>query len=135
MACSIDSSIILNYGTYLIASVVYLVVFTWIYLRFTPYDEVQLIREGNLAAAVSLTGALIGFAVPVAIVIAHSVNLVDMAVWTLLAMMIQLFVFAVLRKIFSFVVDDIQEGKVPSALFLAAFSTVAGVLNAACMTY
>lgn len=57
----------------------------WIYIRFTPYDEIGLIREGNLAAAVSLTGALIGFAIPVAIVIAHSVNLVDMAAWALMA--------------------------------------------------
>ncbi|WP_129127786.1 DUF350 domain-containing protein [Geomonas oryzae] len=52
-----------------------------------------LIREGNLAAAVSLTGALLGFAIPVAIVIAHSVNLVDMAAWALMATMVQLLCF------------------------------------------
>ena len=135
MAFVYDNHIILNYGTYLILSMVYLALFTWIYLRFTPYDEIALIRAGNLAAAVSLSGALAGFAIPVAIVIAHSVNLVDMAAWTLMATVVQLLVFSVLRKILGFVVEDIQAGKVPSALLLAAFSTVAGVLNAACMTY
>lgn len=135
MSFALDHNIIVNYGIYLILSMVYLALFTGIYIRFTPYDEIGLIREGNLAAAISLTGALVGFAIPVAIVIAHSVNLPDMAAWALMATMVQLFVFSVLRKILGFVVDDIKAGKVPSALLLAAFSSVAGILNAACMTY
>ena len=36
----------------------------WVYTKITPYNEFQLIREGNVAAAVSLSGACIGLAIP-----------------------------------------------------------------------
>ena len=52
-----------------------------LYARFTPQDEVALIRAGNPAAAVSLSGAVVGFALPIGAAIAHSANLLDAVVW------------------------------------------------------
>ena len=40
-----------------------------LYVLITPYPEVKLIREGNAAAAASLGGAIIGFALPLASVV------------------------------------------------------------------
>ena len=50
---------------------VLIAVFLLVYVNVTPYEEFSLIRAGNAAAAVSLSGALFGFvglllAVPVA---------------------------------------------------------------------
>ena len=38
----------------------------FVYIKITPYDEIKLIRGGNMAAAVSLSGAVIGLALPLA---------------------------------------------------------------------
>src|SRR5260370_22755935 len=38
---------------------VFLTVYTWV----TPYREIALIRQGNMAAALSLSGALLGFVI------------------------------------------------------------------------
>ena len=52
--------------------------FLLVYVNVTPYQEFSLIRAGNVAAAVSLSGALFGFVMPVANAIAHSDRLADL---------------------------------------------------------
>ena len=37
-----------------------------LYTRITPHDEIKLIRHGNVAAAVSFSGAILGLAIPLA---------------------------------------------------------------------
>ena len=55
---------------YFAVGVVLITVFFMVYVNVTPYDEIALIRQGNIAAAIGLSGALFGFALPVANVIA-----------------------------------------------------------------
>ena len=47
---------------YLILALVLLTAFSWLYDKVTPYDEMQLIRDGNTAAAIAYSGAIIGLA-------------------------------------------------------------------------
>src|ERR1700759_1126437 len=68
---------------YLAVSLAYLAVFIAIYIRVTPWREIELIRAGNMAAAYSLAGVVVGFAVPLASAVENSVNIVDMAIWAL----------------------------------------------------
>src|SRR4051794_29307328 len=84
---------------YLAASLILLAVFTAIYIWITPYRELQLIREGNVAAAVSLSGTVLGFAIPLSHAIAQSVNLAEMAMWAVVALVVQLLVFFVVRRL------------------------------------
>ena len=49
---------------YFVASRLLLAVFLAVYVRVTPYNEFELIRQNNAAAAISLAGACIGFALP-----------------------------------------------------------------------
>lgn len=109
--------------------------FLLVYVNVTPYDEFALIRQGNTAAAVSLAGAMFGFVMPVANVIAHSDSLVDLAVWGAIAGMIQLLAYLVARYTLPHLTEDIPAGKVAPAIFLAALSLTVGLTNAACMTY
>ncbi len=60
-----------------------------LYARFTPHDEVALIRAGNPAAAVSLGGTVVGFALPIGAAIAHSANLLDAVVRAAVALVAQ----------------------------------------------
>ena len=120
---------------YLAISVVLLSIFVTIYVRITPYKEFTLIRENNMAAAFSLSGALIGMVIPVANAVEYSVNPIDMAIWGFIALAIQLLVFVVARIAMPNIVMDIPAGKTAPGFMLGAISIAAGLLNAACMSY
>ncbi len=124
-----------DFLVYLAVSLAYLAVFIAIYIRITPYRELQLIREGNMAAAFSLSGALLGFIVPLCSAIQHSVSLVDMAIWGLVAMGVQILAFVAVRIIIPSITRDIPEGKGAQGFFLGSLALGVGLLNAACMSF
>ena len=120
---------------YLALGTLYFVAFLVTYIWITPQREMALIRDGNLSAALSLGGAAIGFVQPLASAIAHSVNLLDLALWGGVAWVVQLLTHFVLRVL----VRDLRgkiEGDVRSvALFIAVIAVCVGALNAAAMSY
>jgi putative membrane protein len=121
--------------TYLVASLALLALFIMIYIWITPYKELTLIREGNVAAAASLSGTILGFVIPLAHSVAQSVNLADMALWGLIALVVQLLVFFAVTRLVPGIARDIPAGKVAPGILLGALSLGTGILNAACMTY
>ena len=106
-----------------------------VYMRFTPHAELQLIRAGNAAAAVSLAGAVLGFALPIGSAISHSANLVDAAAWSVVALLAQLAAFGVSAKL---LLPDwraaMERGEMAGAVLKAAIAVAVGLLNAACLT-
>ena len=64
--------------------------FKLIYQWVTPYHERTLIRDGQPAAAIALGGALIGYVLPLASALSHTVSLMEFAAWALLAGVIQI---------------------------------------------
>jgi putative membrane protein len=124
-----------DFLVYLAIASVLLAIFVAIYVRITPYREITLIREGNMAAAFSLSGTLIGMVIPLSNAVEYSVNPVDMAIWGFIALAIQLIVFVIARMALPNIAQDIPAGKQASGFFLGAISIAAGILNAACMTY
>ncbi|MBW8268023.1 DUF350 domain-containing protein [Caldovatus aquaticus] len=107
-----------------------------VHVRATPHEELALIRRGNTAAAVSLGGTVLGFAVPLAAAIASSANLPDVAVWGVVALLAQLGAwFAVARLLGSMRAAAMKEAAAMArAVLKAAVAIAAGVLNAAAMT-
>jgi putative membrane protein len=120
---------------YLAASLVLLALFICIYIWITPYRELSLIREGNAAAAASLSGTVLGFAIPLSNAIAQSVNLAEMAMWGAIALAVQIIVFFVVTRCVPGIARDIPAGKIAPGIFLGAVSLATGILNSACMTY
>lgn len=111
------------------------IAFKLIYQWITPYHEHTLIRAGNTAAAVTLGGALIGYVLPLASALSHTVSLPEFSAWALLAGGIQILVFLVVsRLLLRDLKARIEAGEMAAALYLAAISICAGLLNAACMT-
>ena len=111
------------------------VAFKLIYQWVTPYHEHTLIREGNTAAAIALGGTLIGYVLPLASALSHTVSLMEFAAWALLAGVIQILVFVTIsRMAFRNLVVRIEAGEIAAAVYLAAISVCVGLLNAACMT-
>ena len=106
-----------------------------LYAWATPYDEIRLIREGNVAAAVSLGGSTLGLALPLASVVAHAVSLPDMVAWAVVALLAQLIVYFVVSRLVPHFAESIRQGRVAGSATLASIAIAVGILNAACMTY
>lgn len=121
------------FATFFVAAFAILLVFLALYALVTPYNELALIRQGNVAAATSLTGALLGIAAPVAVAVAVSHNLYSMLGWGVVACVVQLLAFVVARLVLPHLGDDIPQGKVAPAIFLAAISIGVGIISAACI--
>lgn len=119
---------------YLAESILLSGIFLVLYMRFTPYDEMDLIRKGNTAAAISLGGSITGFVVALASVIIHCVSLIDLAIWGVIALIVQIAAYQVSHLVMKSIAEDIKNGVVSQGIFLGIISLSFGVLNAACMT-
>ena len=53
-------------------AILMLIVGAFIYSKITPWNELDLIMEGNTAAAVSFSGAILGIAIPLAAALSSS---------------------------------------------------------------
>ena len=115
-------------------SLAFVAIFLAIYVQVTPYREFALIREGNLAAAASVSGTLLGFALPLASAVIHSVNPYDMALWAAIALVVQLLAYAAARMLLPGIARDIPAGNVAAGVFLGALSLCVGILNAVSMS-
>ncbi|MBR9859033.1 DUF350 domain-containing protein [uncultured Oceanisphaera sp.] len=122
---------------YFSLSILMLLLFKWLYVLVTPYDEWKLIKEEqNLAAAIALVGAFVGFSLAVASAAANSVSLLDFAVWGLIALVAQLLAFALVRLVFlPKIAARINDGQVSAGAVVGGLSVAVGLLNAACITY
>jgi len=114
---------------------VFALAFKLAYQAITPHNEKRLIREGNVAAAVALGGAILGYVIPLASVLSQTHSLAEFAAWALLAGVIQIVAFWTVRQAaMRDVSARIERGEVAAAIYLAAISLAVGVINAACMT-
>ena len=107
----------------------YLYVYTWI----TAHNEFELLRANNSGAAISLGLSTIGFALPLTSSIAHADGIVDMTIWGVIALIVQVGVYYLARIPVPDLSKRIENGEVAPAIWLGAASVTAGMLNAASM--
>ena len=100
---------IVNYATHLIASAILLGVFFVIYTKVTPFDELALIHAGKGGAAWSLGGALVGFSLTLGSAIVHNATLVEVVMWAVAAMIVQIIVFTVASRLMHTVRTEIER--------------------------
>ena len=121
------------FASFFVTAIVLMLVFLAIYVWITPYNELALIRAGNEAAAISLGGAVIGFALPIAVSVAVSHNLYAMIGWGVVASVVQLLAFIAARLALPRLNESIPQGKLASGIFLASLAIGVGILNAGCI--
>jgi putative membrane protein len=118
---------------YFCTAIVAVVVYLFVYTRITPHDEFKLIRDNDPAAAVALGLSLLGFTLPVVSAIAHSANIFDCMIWSLVALIVQVVVYYVIKIPVPNLSAKIAAGELAPAIWLGLSSLAAGALNAACM--
>ena len=107
----------------------YVCVYTWV----TPHDEFALLRANNPAAAISLGLSMVGFALPLTSSIGHSGGIVDMTIWGIVALAVQIAAYFLARIPVPDLSTRIANGELASAIWLGSASVAAGMLNAASM--
>jgi putative membrane protein len=103
-----------------------------LYAFLTPHREVQLIREGNTAAAISFGGMVVGLAIPLAMSLSASTSVAEIAIWGAATIVVQLLAFRLIDMLLTGLPGRIREGEVAAAaLLVAAKLAVALILAAA----
>jgi putative membrane protein len=105
----------------------------FIYMAITPFHERELLRNGNPAAATVLGGALVALAIPLAALLATTGALLDIFVWGVVAVLLQLLTVAIVSHLFRAMRVMIEAGQVAGAIPLVAAQLSIGLLNAAAM--
>ncbi len=105
-----------------------------IYLWLTPHREIELVRAGNVAAAISFGGAILGLAIPLSFCLAFSVSVLDILVWGSVTLVLQLIAFRVVDLVLRNLSQRIEEGDVAGAVFLLLVKLSTAAVNAAAVS-
>jgi putative membrane protein len=105
-----------------------------LYALLTPYREIQLIREGNPAAALSFGGVLVGLALPLAFAMAASTSVLEIGLWGGTSVILQLGLFWLTDLVLVGLPARIKEGEVAAAALLVAAKLAVAVILAAAVT-
>ena len=111
-----------------------LVIAVFLYVKITPYDDIALIKTGNTAAAVSLSGAIIGFALPLAFAMASSVTVYEILIWGPVTLLLQLVAYRITDAVLNDLPKRIVEGEIGPAIFLVSIKIAVAAINAAAVT-
>ncbi|MBF6650033.1 DUF350 domain-containing protein [Methylobacter sp. BlB1] len=117
-----------NISLYYGSAILIFLIFIGIYACITPYRELIEIRNNrNAAAAVALSGGMIGFSLPVVSLIANSANLIDFFAWGTMTSVVQIVTFFLVAIVFRDNQERIKECDIIIAVILASSSIFAGI--------
>ena len=102
-----------------------------VYHFITPYHELQLVRGGNTAAAVSISAAIVGMAIPLAICMATSVSVWDIVIWGVVALLIQILAYRVADALLKDLPTRIENGEMGAAILVVGVKLSVAFINAA----
>ena len=105
-----------------------------LYIKITPYDDLGLIRDGNVAAAVSLAGAILGLGIPLAFSMASSISVWEILIWGPVTLVLQLVTFRFTDLIMRDLPQRIVDGELGPAVLLVSIKLTVAAINAAAVT-
>lgn len=103
------------------------------YVAVTPLRERELLASGNRAAGIVLGGTVVALAIPLAATLVTSLALVDIVIWGVVALLLQIVTFGLAVLLFRDLRAMIESGNVAAATTLAALQLAIALLNAGAM--
>lgn len=101
-----------------------------VYVLLTPHKELALIREGNPSAAVAFGGVVIGLAIPLHVGLANATDLLDLLVWGVVTLLLQLITFRAVDLFLHGLPQRIAEGDVAAALMVFSVKLAVAIILA-----
>ncbi len=123
-----------SYLGFFVTGMVMLAIATPLYKWVTPYNELELIRNGNKSAALSLGGFVIGFAVALHTIAAGTGFVFHLVLWGVMALITQLIVFWTMNFVLKNVKENIESDNVAYGIILGAAHVATGIINASALT-
>lgn len=105
-----------------------------LYIWITPWDEMSLIRAGNTAAAISLGGAIIGLALPLAFAMSASVSVYEILIWGPVTLILQIIAFRIADLVLRDLPTRIESGEIGAATLLVSIKLAVAAINAAAVS-
>ena len=103
------------------------------YNAITPFNERELVRQGNVAAGIVVAGTLVSLAIPLAATLATSSATLDILIWGLVALGIQLLTFLAASFLIRDLRGQMEAGNTAAALVLVGIQLAVALLNAGSM--
>jgi putative membrane protein len=116
-----------------VATLLLLVLGVFCYTRITPFHEAELVRDGNIAAGIVLSGTIVALAIPLGATLATSLVLLDIIIWGIIALVLQFAAFGITTLLFRGIRPMIEGGNVAVGLTVATIQIGIGLLNAGAM--
>lgn len=116
---------VLWFATYLTTGLAMLFVFMRAYMWTTPYDDHDEVRQGRLAATIALSGAMVGYTIPLAVCFRG--NFYEFIAWGIFAGVVQLLLSKAMHK---YLPGEIEKDNCAASLLFAAAAICVGLLNA-----
>lgn len=105
-----------------------------VYSLLSPWKEIDQIRQGNPAATVAFGGVLVGLAAPLAVSLSVSSSTLDILVWGVVAVVMQLLAFRLVDLALTGLPQRVREGEVPAAVLLVSARLATALILAAALT-
>jgi len=104
------------------------------YIMLTPHKEITLIRQGNASAAVSLGGVLLGLAIPLAISLKASTTLIELSLWGIATVLVQLLIFRLVDLVLHGLPKRINDDEMSAAAMLVGAKLATAIVLAAAVS-
>lgn len=124
---------LINFAVYFTAALGLVAVYLLAYTLATSRNELALVRQNVLSAAVALGFSLVGFSLPLSSAIVYAAEVLDAVVWGVVAIGVQILVYWLVRLLVPRLSQRIAAGEMSAALLLGAASLAGGIINAAAM--
>ena len=118
-----------NFTMYVGMSLLMLWAFICLYIKTTPYNEVEQMLNRKMAPTYALMGAMVGFMLPLLSLSFNSINIIDFTVWASIAGLLQLILFKVLYRVIPMFKFD-ESDNVPVGVFYACSAVCVGAIVA-----
>ena len=101
------------------------------YIFLTPIKEFKLIKDGNLSASISFSGALLGIGIPLASSLSVSNSILEIIIWGLTAILLQLLCFKVTDTFLKDLSKRIEDDQLATSILLFSIKISVSLINSA----
>ena len=101
------------------------------YIFLTPIKEFKLIKDGNISASISFSGALLGIGIPLASSLSVSNSILEIIIWGLTAIVLQLLCFKVTDTFLKDLSKRIEDNQLATSILLFSIKISVSLINSA----
>jgi len=102
-----------------------------VYSKLTPYRELDLVKDNNIAAGLTFGGSVLSLAIPLSFAMATSLNWADIVIWGVVTVLVQLFALRLVDLLLPGLPERIKHGEVSAACVLVSMKLAFAFILAA----